>query len=447
MEILQTISETFLGIAIDYIWGIVELSCRFFLYPFFAVALYKLSVRENLDNPILSIIPIYNMTYIVKIIKNLHVFSKKISGKALTVLLIVCAFLRNPLIDKFPIIGDFASGISVVFFFFYLLALHKLWEMYIPKSADSFLILATLFPIIIPFLMFAIRNKQQVSSQMLIDYNSDGITDEVITIHDAVQIPPKTTLTNRTILTQESAPLWFNNCPLIISRQEIISLENTNIYLEITIQNLHSNTIKAIFMDIQCFDYLQKPLPDITDFKLIDLSIESNQRFSTNMNIALPDTNTRKCKIIIKNIVFDNNEIWTNETTTQLEQISAPAKIQFKPEIIRFMSGKLKGRSIPYNQYLFQPISADEYWFCGCGQFNTSHNNNCRNCHISKNEIMEIINEDILQQEYNKMMQEKLQHSIENKEQRQRKLLEHKEQISNQIDKGKEKIEKLWRKK
>lgn len=447
MEIL----EELMGMASDYVWnyvwGIIETICRFILYPFFAVALYKISVSENLSNPILSIIPIYNMTYITKIIKNLHVFSKKIDGKALTVLLVICAFLRNPFIDKIPLIGDLASGIGVVFFFFYLLALHRLWEMYIPKSADSFLVLATLFPIIIPFLMFAIRNKQQVSSQMLIDYNSDGVIDEVVTIHNVGQKHEKNTLPSKSILKQELKPFWSKNSPLIIKRQEIVSLENTNIYLEITMQNLYFETIKAIFMDILCFDYLKNPLEGVSDFKLIDLSIESNQLFSTNMDIPLPDINTRKCQLIIKNIVFDNDEVWNNKNYTPLEQITAPVRIQYKPELIRLMSDKLKGRAIPYNQYLFLPISADEYWFCSCGQFNTSNDESCRNCHIGKNEIFEIVNEEKLQQNYDKMMQEKLQHDLEVREMRQQKLLEQKEKISNQFIKGKEKIESLRNKK
>lgn len=419
MGILKKILEIIFGLAMDYIWGIIEFSCRFLLYPFFAVALYKLSVRENLKKPVLSIIPIYNMIYIAKIIKNLYVFNKCISGKALSVLLVICAFLRNPLIDKIPIIGDLISGISIVFFFFYVLALQRLWEMYTPKSADSFLALATLFPIIIPFLVFAIRNKQQVSSQMLIDYNSDGMTDEVITIHNTAQNNERNILVNRTVLSQESAPLWFSGCPIIINRQEILSLGNTDFYLGLTIQNLFPDVIKAVYMDIQCFDYLQRPLQGISDCKLIDLSIERNQRFSTDMDIALPDVNTRKCVIMMKQIAFADSGVWNNDNAMQFVQISAPVRIQYKPELLRLMSSRLKGRSIPSNQYLFQPITTPEYWFCGCGQFNTNQDNDCRNCHISKDEVFKIIDEKNLQEDYNQMMQEKLQHNLERKEERQ----------------------------
>lgn len=451
MEILKTVlgtaAEAIWGYALDYIWGIVEMTCRFILYPFFAYALYKLSVREKLDKPILSIIPVYNMTYLTKIIKNLYIFGKNVGGKKLTVLLVICTILRNPLIERFPVVGDFLSSISVVFFFFYLLSLHRLWEMYMPKSADSLLILATLFPIIIPFLVFAARNRHQVSSQMLLDYNSDGIMDEVVTIYDAAQVTVDHTTLSKNILKQELSPVWVKDCPLIVNRQEIVTQDTSHIFLNITVQNLSNHTINAIFMDVLCFDYLQTPLQGITDHKLIDLSIKENDSYSTDMEIYLPDANTRKCRLVIKNIAFENNEIWSNTENAPLEPVNNPVKIQFSPELVKLMSERLKGRKIPQNQYLFQPLATEEYWFCGCGQFNPNSREQCHSCDIKREEIFEIINEDRLQADYSQMVLEREQHRKEAKERRQQMLLNQKQQIGEQFNRGKEKIGSLLKKK
>lgn len=448
MEIMDIILDAAGGYLLGRIWGMIEFVCRFLLYPFFAFALYKLAVREELENPILAIIPVYNMTYIVKIIKCLHVFGKKISGLALSVLLVACALLRNPFIDKIPLIGNIAEFISVVFLFFYLLSLHRLWEMYIPKSADSFLVLATLFPVCIPFLMFFIRDKQQVSSQMLLDYNSDGIIDEVVTVHNAAPSPIQNAQADNVLLKQDLSTYWLKECPLLITRQEFVERKNTNtVFLNLTIQNISQHTIKAIFMEMACYDYLQNVLQDVPDCKLMDINVEANGIYRTNMNISLPDKDTRKCKIIVKDIVFANDEIWHNENNTPLERTLSLEMIQFKPELMKFMADKLKGEKIPNGRYLFRPAATEDYWFCGCGQFNTSDNSSCCHCHIDRNKVFEIINEENLQRDYALMIEGKVQHNLEVKEQYQQMFLEQKEKLGNQISKGKDKLENLWKKK
>lgn len=448
MAILDMAFDAAEGYVIGLIWEMIEFVCRFLLYPFFAYALYKLAVREELENPILAIIPIYNVIYIVKIIKYLNVFGKKISGLPLSVLLVVCAILRNPIIDKVPVIGDVAGSISVVFLFFYLLSLHRLWEMYIPKSADSFLILAAIFPICIPFLMFFIRNKQQVSSQMLLDYDSDGIIDEAITVHNAAPSSTQNASDDNVLLKQDLATYWLKECPLLITRQEFVERKKTNtVVLKLAIQNMAQHTIKAIFMEMACYDYLQNVLQEVPDCKLLDVNVEANGGYLTNVDISLPDTNTRKCIITIKDIVFDNDEIWHNENNTPLERTLSLETIQFKPELMKFMADKLKGEKISNVQYPFLPAATEKYWFCGCGQFNTSDDTSCCHCHIDRNKVFEIINEENLQKGYASMIEEKIQHSLEVKEQRKQIILEQKEKLGNQFSKGKDKLEDMWKKK
>lgn len=448
MEILEMVVGAAEAYVFGWIWGKIEFVCRFLLYPFFAFGLYQLSVREKLEKPILAIIPIYNMIYIVKIIKCLHVFDKKIGGKMLSTLLIICVFLRNPFIDMIPVIGNIATSISVVFLFFYLLSLHRLWEMYIPKSADSFVVLATLFPVCIPFLVFLIRNKQQVSSQMMFDYDSDGIIDEVVTVHNALPDSAQNASINGTLLKQDSFSYWLKDCPLLVTCQEFIEMKQSNtLFLNLTMQNISQYTIKAIFMEIACFDYLQNALQGVPDCKLLDISVEMNRVYATNMEISLPDTDTRKCKITIKDIVFSNDEVWHNESNMPLERTISSEKIQFKPELMKFMAGKLKGAEIPSNQYLFLPVATEDYWFCGCGQFNTNDHSSCCHCHMDRDKIFEIINEESLQKEYDRAIEEKIQHSIEVKEQRQQMLLEQKEKLENQFNKSKDKIGNLLKKK
>ena len=52
-----------------------------------------------------------------------------------------------------------------------------------------------------------------------------------------------------------------------------------------------------------------------------------------------------------------------------------------------------------------------------------------------------------MQRNYTQMMQEKAQHAKELKEQRQQMILEQKQNISNQISKGKDKLDDLLKKK
>lgn len=446
MDGLEWVLEALCGKIVDVIVGIIQTVCRFLFYSFFAAALYKLAVREKLKKPILAIIPVYNMSYIVKLIGGIHVFGKEISGAKLTVLLIVCTLLRSPLIGLIPILGDITEAISIIFFFFYILSLHKLWEMYIPKSADSFLVLATLFSSIIPFLMFFIRNRQQVSSQMFLDYNSDGIPDEVVTVHNAVPIQEQNIKAGISILHQKLATFWLKGCPVLITRQEFVASGNA-VFLDLTMQNISRHMINAIYLRIICFDYLQKPLQSVENCRLLDLSFKTDSVYSVKGRIFLPDMNTRNCKIVIKNIVFDTNEIWSNEGDIPLQVTKVAERIQFKPELIKFMSNKLKNEGITYNQYLFIPVSIDDYWICACGQLNPNDYKTCCHCHIGKDRIIEIVNEERLQYEYTMMVNERVQRNIEAKEQIQQSLLEKKDMIGNQLSKGKEKIEDILKKK
>jgi len=207
--ILQTISQ--IDGLIESISLLLEGLGRILLYPFAAIAIYKLSKREKLKFPKLSLIPIINMFHLVGIIKYVNAFGIKVGGIFLSILLVLCSILRNPftallfsnaetvlksidLFDKTGIVkhadaisnlgGTVISNTSLVCLFFYLLALHKLWEMYMPKSATCYLILATLFPWMVPILLFRIRNKKQVTSKLVIDYDSDGIIDEEISVHE-----------------------------------------------------------------------------------------------------------------------------------------------------------------------------------------------------------------------------------------------------------------------
>ena len=200
----ETFSELEFAEQSDFIMGLTEglseSAVRILLYPLAAIAMYKLCKNAKIKLPILSIVPIFNMIYLVRLIKNVDIFGKKIGGIVLTIILLISSVLRNPifetgvlffttfsehaLVGVFSIVGDVISNCSLLFLFVYLLALHKLWEMYIPKSAVCYLILATLFPWIIPILLFSMRNKQQVTSKLVIDYDSDGVIDEEVAVHE-----------------------------------------------------------------------------------------------------------------------------------------------------------------------------------------------------------------------------------------------------------------------
>lgn len=138
-----------LGIFI-FIFGIIGVT----LYVLYSYSLYKMAVKQGIENPWIAFIPIAQTYTLGRLIKNLKVFDFEIPR--IEVVLPVAALISLVFNNV-----DFIGGLlSLANFILMLFALNKLYKMYKPESATLYTILSIL-AIPVPFILFSLKDLNQ----------------------------------------------------------------------------------------------------------------------------------------------------------------------------------------------------------------------------------------------------------------------------------------------
>lgn len=126
------------------------------LYVIFAFSLYKMAVKQHLENSWIAFIPIAQNYIIGKLIKTLKIFNYEIPRIEIVLpaaALIVLVFNR---------IEFLGSLLSLANYILMLFALNKIYKIYKPDNAVLYTILS-IFGIPIPFIFLSLKNLEQVS--------------------------------------------------------------------------------------------------------------------------------------------------------------------------------------------------------------------------------------------------------------------------------------------
>lgn len=138
-----------LGIFI-FIFGIIGVT----LYVLYSYSLYKMAVKQGIENPWIAFIPIAQTYTLGRLIKNLKVFDFEIPR--IEVVLPVAALISLVFNNV-----DFIGGLlSLANFILMLFALNKLYKMYKPENATLYTILSIL-AIPVPFILFSLKDLNQ----------------------------------------------------------------------------------------------------------------------------------------------------------------------------------------------------------------------------------------------------------------------------------------------
>lgn len=125
------------------------------LYVFQSLAFHRLAKNKNIELAWLAWVPIAQNYIFGKILDDKVPFGSKIIPYAPIILMV--APIAASLIAMIPYIGWIFPIASYVY---YCLALYRLYKLYKPESAVLFLVFSVIFPIVVPFFIFAIRNKE-----------------------------------------------------------------------------------------------------------------------------------------------------------------------------------------------------------------------------------------------------------------------------------------------
>lgn len=125
------------------------------LYIIYAYALYKMAVKQGLENSWLAFIPIAQNYILGRLIKTLKVFDFEIPR--IEIVLPVASIV----VAVFSQVDILGSLLTIANFLLMLFALNKLYKLYKPENATLYTVLS-IFGFPVPFIFLSIKDLDQV---------------------------------------------------------------------------------------------------------------------------------------------------------------------------------------------------------------------------------------------------------------------------------------------
>lgn len=185
---IESSNYALLGLGFFFFIFLFALILSIVIYVLTSVGLMRCASKLGFRMPGLAFLPIYN-SYLTGKIAERHACGKKLShlkivlliGHAATMLFsvllnVIYIFFTiqlsfNETIDMesllvfsgfLIIFGIFLTVISIVYLVFHYIALYHLYSMFNPKNKVLFLVLSIVFPVTVPFFLFACGKSQPV---------------------------------------------------------------------------------------------------------------------------------------------------------------------------------------------------------------------------------------------------------------------------------------------
>ena len=195
------------------------------------------------------------------------------------------------------------------------------------------------------------------------------------------------------VLVSDTTIRWTESMPILVKETQIASTKDNQIIFNMLVQNISTQQITSIYIDIKCYNPLKQQLESVNNKAVLDLHINSGETWSSKNLVVLPNNTTRKCIVTIRNIVFNNEDIWTNEKLQEIQAIDIcnnPEPLNLTDNLAdEFYNHLMEKTNINSARiiYTYKPLNTDKYWYCACGQFNIS--DNCVKCGLSKEIIFD----------------------------------------------------------
>lgn len=245
-----------------------------------------------------------------------------------------------------------------------------------------------------------------------------------------VEVPAQfnSVINGRTIRKRYANRLWKKGCPIAITECIIADRDyegNLGLYLEV--ENLDTTVIEGIFFDVKGYTLRKEEKCNLEDIAVIDIRIAPAGKIIIPVVVELPDNMIRQVKISVRNVVFEDETIWTGDvkeplTSIKYEQEKIPTKYIAD---LSSITKKVTSNEYDSRRYPFYPVSEEEFWVCACGQFNK--NLKCVLCGEDKNVIMDNISEAAIKKEADSRGEREkkaIEEAIKAQEEQERKRLE-----------------------
>ncbi len=170
------------------------------------------------------------------------------------------------------------------------------------------------------------------------------------------------------------------NSPVHILSYDIYKGSDDHTYLSLRLQNLNSNTVKAIKLTVIGYNSFNEivQIDNKDSFMILiqDLNLCRDTEFSNVKGIILPNNEIRKIKVSISQVCFEDGRI-INITPRYIEVSPIPIDNSDERAIAKQYSIKA----------MCYPEKKEDYWICSCGYPNTG--DICASCQKDKNWIFD----------------------------------------------------------
>lgn len=167
---------------------------------------------------------------------------------------------------------------------------------------------------------------------------------------------------------------------------------NGEILAQLKFKSISRKNIKAIKVELELYDPSQKVQEKTASHQYLDLNIARNEEFGSQEPIKIPYSDTRYFKVKVKEVIYSNGEIWTNNS----DWISIPTQKQLNTMLVEHELDFFRNRYTKKAQYV--PKKQYDLWQCTCGTICLEEEARCTQCGFAQKDI-DNINYDELKKE------------------------------------------------
>ena len=184
-----------------------------------------------------------------------------------------------------------------------------------------------------------------------------------------------------------------DGCPVYISVGTLFRDNYSGrVMAQIVLGNLSIRSVCACTVEIRTFAVNGQPLETVS-YQYLDLRAAPGSLFGGAVSIALPNPNTRRIHILLREVVLEPFQVW--HSTDDL--------VQFLPQPARLESLLQNQRYIQYYSSLvgkpcmFIPRREQGLFLCTCGQMGMASDGPCRRCGSTFEALTEALDVDGIQ--------------------------------------------------
>ncbi len=224
---------------------------------------------------------------------------------------------------------------------------------------------------------------------------------------------------------------WSEDCPLLFLKGALLKDTRTerNI-LQLKFQALSRKRIKAFEVWYEAYSLGDEKL-ESKKFSYLDLSLAINDVVGEDIPIYMDKAESRIFILSVTAVYYEDGSHWTGNA--ELQKIENQILVQdgldysLAQQFEREYKKKSDG-TVESMYYL--PVFKESYWLCSCGALNPDKENRCRECKITKEDLIEINDEEFLRNNLLDYIQKEKE--TKEREEQERKGLERREEEEKQ---------------